>query len=128
MNPLNGYTLLTRDMTLNQKIRNLQEYKRWRQAIMRRDNYTCKVSGRAGCIEVHHIKPFATLLTENKITSVDEAITCQELWNISNGITLLHDLHSAESANPISFHKVYGMRASEEDFKKWFLEVSLNNK
>lgn len=105
---------------LNQVIRTSAEYKTWRKVIFERDNYTCQYSGVAGCkLVAHHIKPFAQILEENNITTVDEAIVCEELWDISNGVTLAKEYHSQISKNPLSFHKMYGTHSTEQDFYKW---------
>lgn len=46
---------------LNEKARKSPEYKKWRQAVFERDNYTCQECGKRGSTELHadHIKPFA---------------------------------------------------------------------
>src|SRR3990167_5755433 len=45
----------------NRRIRNSIEYRLWREAIFKRDNYTCIWCGdnRGGNLEADHIKPFA---------------------------------------------------------------------
>uniref|UniRef100_A0A6M3KTS9 Putative homing endonuclease n=1 Tax=viral metagenome TaxID=1070528 RepID=A0A6M3KTS9_9ZZZZ len=43
------------------QIRNSPEYRYWRSAVYKRDDYTCQQCGkRGGRLEAHHIKPFAT--------------------------------------------------------------------
>jgi len=46
---------------LNEKIRKSSEYKLWREAVFKRDNYTCIWCGdnRGGNLNADHIKPFA---------------------------------------------------------------------
>ena len=46
---------------INFKIRSSLEYKLWREAVFKRDNYTCRFCGKRGHGELHadHIKPFA---------------------------------------------------------------------
>ena len=45
---------------MNDKIRTSLEYKLWRDAVYKRDNFTCRFCGkRGGDIEADHIKPFA---------------------------------------------------------------------
>lgn len=43
------------------KIRNSIEYREWRRAIFKRDNFTCQICGQVGGkLNADHIKPFAT--------------------------------------------------------------------
>ncbi len=77
------------------EIRELKKYGEWRLSVYERDKFTCqkcdKVGGR---LNAHHNKPFAQILQENNITNYYEAISCDELWNIDNGITLCgHGCH-----------------------------------
>lgn len=88
-------------------IKNLIEYKQWRNSIYQRDNYRCqecyKIS--EGDIEVHHIKPFSIILQEflqtysqfspieDKETLVRLAITYTPFWDINNGKTLCKECH-----------------------------------
>ena len=44
----------------NLLFRNSQEYKEWREAVFKRDNYTCQRCGKVGGkLEAHHIKSFS---------------------------------------------------------------------
>jgi hypothetical protein len=85
-------------------IKALPEYVKWRRAIYRRDGYKCTECGddSGHNLIAHHIKPFATIMRENKIYSVDAARDCAELWNINNGITLCIPCHKET--------KTYGWR------------------
>jgi len=105
---------------LSKQVRYLPEYKNWYKEVFERDNYTCRYSGEKGRLSCHHIKPFHTILEENNITTKEQALDCKELWDISNGITLLFDYHSQTSKNPLSFHKVHGTYSTAEDFYEWF--------
>lgn len=63
-------------------IRRSTEYKEWRNAVYKRDDYTCQVCGKKGVkLNAHHIKPFAyyhDLRTD-----------------LGNGITLCVECHKA---------------------------------
>ena len=43
----------------NLLVRNSLEYKFWREAVFKRDNYTCVKCGARGGINADHIKPFS---------------------------------------------------------------------
>lgn len=74
---------------LQKSIRTHPRYAEWVSAVFTRDKFTCQDSGVVGGrLEAHHIKPFAQILEENHITTINEALACAELWDISNGITL----------------------------------------
>jgi hypothetical protein len=70
------------------------KYRQWRSDIFTRDSFTCQnclISGHE--IHPHHIKSFSDILDEYKIKTLREALECEELWNINNGITLCRDCH-----------------------------------
>ncbi len=112
---------------LHDSLRTLARTKRWKQLVLIRDNYTCRVSGVVGGNQpVHHIKPFAQILEENHITTMEEALECKELWDIRNGITLTKEWHSNASLNPNSFHRKYGTQdCSLEQFYIWFNQFKI---
>lgn len=73
-----------------EKLRKCIEYNSWRKKCFERDNYTCTECGDSsgGNLQVDHIKPFSYILTENNISSFEDGLKCQELWDINNGRTL----------------------------------------
>jgi len=76
------------------QIRKCFEYRQWRSDNFTRDDYTCVWCGvRSGLgikviLHADHIKSFATILRENNITTMEQALACEELWNLNNGRTL----------------------------------------
>jgi hypothetical protein len=80
---------------LNNQIRNCAENKKWRTSVFIRDNFTCQICGvrMKKDIEADHIKPFAQIKKENNITTLEEALLCKELWDITNGRTLCKTCH-----------------------------------
>jgi hypothetical protein len=80
---------------LSKLIRQCYKYRQWRSDVFTRDDYTCQWCGVRGSVEIHpdHIKTFSSILKENNIKSLGEAILCEELWNINNGRTLCIKCH-----------------------------------
>ena len=71
-----------------------KEYKDWRHSVYRRDNYTCVLCGARGVrLNPDHIKPFSEIIFENKVTTLEEALACKQLWDVSNGRTLCEPCH-----------------------------------
>ena len=84
----NGITLL------NFAIRNNIKYRQWRDDVFTRDNFTCQNCNiKGGRLHAHHIKSFSSILQFYEITTLEEALNCDELWNINNGITLHKECH-----------------------------------
>jgi len=80
---------------LREQIRVLIEYKEWRLMVFGRDNFTCQECNKHGVyLEAHHIKSFVSILRDNNIQSIKDAIQCNVLWNLDNGITLCRECHT----------------------------------
>ena len=58
------------------------DYKKWREAVLERDGYKCRISGSTEQLEAHHILP-----------KVSEDNT-QSIFDIDNGITLSKLVHT----------------------------------
>ena len=78
---------------LNIQIRKSLEYKIWQITVFRNNGYACIWCGSKKKIEADHIKAFCLILKENNIHSIEDALKCEELWNINNGRTLCHECH-----------------------------------
>jgi 5-methylcytosine-specific restriction endonuclease McrA len=79
---------------LTKKIRFSLEYKLWREAVYKRDNYTCQICERRGeTLNADHIKKFSIILKEYNIKTFEDALNCEEMWRISNGRTLCVKCH-----------------------------------
>jgi len=79
---------------LNHAIRNSKKYADWRTQVFGRDNFTCQeCKARGVWIEAHHEKSFAEIIKDNRIKTIGDADSCDELWSISNGITLCKKCH-----------------------------------
>ena len=87
--------------SLRTDIRHSFEYKLWRSDVFQRDNWTCQTChNRGSSIEAHHIKSFAKIIKENSIKTFKQAIKCEELWTIDNGVTLCLDCHNLTKRKP----------------------------
>lgn len=84
----------------NRLARGTYQYDEWRNAIYRRDDYTCQCCGARSkkdspvSLNAHHINNFST--------------NYELRFNIDNGITLCDSCHSMD--NEGSFHRLYGTR------------------
>jgi hypothetical protein len=87
--------------TLYDAIRRCTQYDEWRMCVFRRDGFRDWFSGLKGDIRAHHIKSFFSIIEENNITTLEEARSCKELWDINNGVTMLESTHMA-------YHNMWG--------------------
>ena len=84
---------------LSQQIKNSAEYSFWRMSVFKRDFFTCQHCGAKNkkgekyIFDADHIYPFSKILDDYNITSIEEAISCEKLWDIENGRTLCRDCH-----------------------------------
>ena len=84
---------------LSSKIRSSAEYSFWRMSVFKRDFFTCQHCGAKNkkgekyIFDADHIYPFSKILDDFNITSIEEAISCEKLWDIDNGRTLCRDCH-----------------------------------
>ncbi len=81
--------------SLRGKIYHSQKYHQWRSNVFQRDNWTCQTCyvRKGKELHPHHIKSFAKILEEYNIKILEEALNCEELWDVNNGITLCKDCH-----------------------------------
>ena len=91
--------------TFNESLRQSAKYFAWRDAVYKRDDYCDVITGERGNgnLNAHHIIPFAELIEKHHITTFEEAMECEELWDVSNGITMIesnHILYHARTGKP----------------------------
>lgn len=78
----------------NHAIRTSAQYKEWRQTVFSRDNFTCQWCGKRGSnLNADHIEAFSVLLDKHGVDTVQKALICADLWDISNGRTLCVSCH-----------------------------------
>jgi hypothetical protein len=85
---------------LKLKIRNTTAYLNWRIAILKRDNFKCRmcnasIKDKGLRLEVHHAKSFNDICKENNITTIQQALTCKQIWSLDNGISLCYGCHKS---------------------------------
>jgi hypothetical protein len=84
---------------LGAAIRTMTMYREAQNKCLKRDDYTCQRCGTRSkkglkvYLNCHHKKPFYKILEENKITTIEEAKNCYELWDVSNLETLCVRCH-----------------------------------
>lgn len=95
---------------LRKRIRLSYKWKIWRDTIFKQDNFICqdcglqskKGFGKRVRLEAHHNhESFASLLDRLKITTMEQALECEELWN-ATGITLCKQCHLLRHRNGLS--------------------------
>lgn len=91
-------------------LRKQVEYKKWRDEVYEKDDYTCQCCGkRGGRLNAHHIFSFA---------NYEELRFC-----VDNGITLCEDCH--DSTKDGSFHNLYGTHNNTpEQLREYILNKS----
>ncbi len=80
---------------LSFKIRNSKKNKDWRNSVFKRDKYSCVEcwDKKWWNLISHHIKEFSLIMKENNIDTFEKAISCYELWDINNWVTLCEECH-----------------------------------
>ncbi len=77
------------------QIRNSLKTKQWRECVFTRDNFTCQDCGdnKGGNLEAHHIQELKKIIEKYQIKTLEQALCCDVLWDISNGTTLCQSCH-----------------------------------
>ena len=79
------------------QIRHHFKSRQWVSDVFHRDDFTCQECfERGGKLNCHHIKHFSEIIKENKIKTLEEALDCEELWNLNNGVTLCYNCHKTK--------------------------------
>ena len=89
-----------------EKGRHIEGYKDFIRQVLKRDNYTCQITGkRGGKLEVHHLNCYSKFK--------------EERTDINNAITLSKEIHKL-------FHKIYGNRNNTKEQFEEFKERYIN--
>jgi len=80
---------------LVRQVRRCFKYRQWRSDVFTRDDFTYVLCGKqGGWVEAdHYPKSFSDIFYGNKIKTIQEALDCEEFWNINNGRTLCRKCH-----------------------------------
>jgi 5-methylcytosine-specific restriction endonuclease McrA len=79
---------------LYKQIRNSVRADIWSRDVLKRDDYTCQHCGVRGTyLHAHHLVGFKKLFKEFKIKTLEQALKTEELWELSNGLTLCKECH-----------------------------------
>jgi len=92
------------------RIRKTPEYFEWRVNVFKRDSFSCMMPlciNRAKEFNAHHIKDFSSIVEENNISTLDQAIKCAELWDTNNGITLCKKCHSRIRQHEKEYYTIF---------------------
>ena len=100
--------------SLQNLIRKSTKMKKWIVEIFERDNYICqKCNNGSNKLNVHHLDSVSGILTRNNITTKEEAMICEELWDNDNAVTLCKECHH-------EFHNLYGRKKfTVENYYEW---------
>lgn len=84
-------------------IRTCSRYKEWRRMVFDRDGYRCVFCGREGRVQADHVKPLAVLVDMAGISTLEEALEADELFDAENGRTLCGDCHRETDTFGVNF-------------------------
>lgn len=81
-----------RYIVVKDAIRNSVRLARWSRDVRMRDG-VCQKCGASVGITAHHIHGLKKMVVEFGITNPDEALKCDALFDVNNGITLCRNCH-----------------------------------
>lgn len=76
-------------------IRNSYEMRQWRSDVFTRDGFTCQEckDTTGGNLNADHIIPFIAIIKTFNLLTLEDAMSCNRLWDINNGRTLCVPCH-----------------------------------
>lgn len=82
--------------SLRKRLMGMTQYKEWRSSIFNRDDYTCVLCcKRGGNLEADHYPiPYVHIRNVFSLKTVEDALSCELLWNKENGRTLCKNCHN----------------------------------
>lgn len=79
---------------INKLIRGNERYITWRSDVWKRDNFICSKCGSNSKLHAHHVILLSKIIVDNNIKTIYDALKCDDVWDISNGITVCEDCHT----------------------------------
>jgi 5-methylcytosine-specific restriction endonuclease McrA len=79
------------------------QYRQWRSDIFTRDNFSCMICGdyRGRNLHAHHHpETLLGIIAKYKIETIEQALLCEKLWDINNGVTLCDECHRQIHSKP----------------------------
>lgn len=104
--------------SLNKSIRTSSKYNKWRNDCLERDNFICQKCFQKfekTQLNVDHIKPFSVLMEQYKINSLEQANSCNSLWNTENGRTLCIECHKKTETYAKNFKYIKKLHGEKND-------------
>ena len=104
---------------LKLKIRNTTKYLNWRIAVLKRDNFTCRLchvsikKNNRIWFEVHP-KSFDEICNENMVSTIEQALTCDQLWDLNNGLTVCYRCHKDLEHLRAKLRNMFSLRQIDE--------------
>lgn len=84
---------------LFQKIRGCSKMTHWRRAVLGRGKNVCAECFATNTkVQVDHIKSLAIIVQTNNIETLEQALLCEELWDVNNGRILCVTCHKKTSS------------------------------
>lgn len=85
--------------SLVRRIRGISRYRKWRESILRKDNFSCVLCGKYSpngfnLHADHYPVPFSIILKNNNIDSTKKAEECTSLWEIGENRTVCFKCHT----------------------------------
>ena len=79
---------------LDNAIRSSNKMDKWKREVLVDADFKDEFTGiKCHQLHPHHIKPYEDIVKDNNITTFEEAMACDELWDKNNGIALTKDNH-----------------------------------
>jgi hypothetical protein len=81
------------------------EMDKWRRSVIEKYRSCDWFSGLkcSGKIEVHHVKRVSEIVSQYNIKTMEDALKCEELWDVNNGIVMSKENH-------IAHHEMWGYK------------------